>query len=75
MDLLGTSYVVGVVAWKNGDADAGLWYDVDVVYEGSVPDRELGGDIERKLNLSQVLEILQKNQVRFEIDGKKITGP
>jgi ferric-dicitrate binding protein FerR (iron transport regulator) len=77
--------VDGVVAWKNGwfhfeHADLrtvmrmlARWYDVDVVYEGQISDREFGGDIERKLNLSQVLEILQKNQVRFEIDGKKIT--
>jgi len=77
--------VDGVVAWKNGwfhfeHADLktvmrmlARWYDVDVVYEGTAPDRQFGGDIERKLNLSQVLEILQKNQVRFEIDGKRIT--
>ena len=77
--------VDGVVAWKNGwfhfeRADIhdvmrmlARWYDVDVTYEGSVPDRQFGGDIERKLNLSQVLEILQKNQVHFEIEGKKIT--
>lgn len=77
--------VDGVVAWKNGwfhfeHADLktvmrmlARWYDVEVVYEGAIPDRQFGGDIERKLNLSQVLEILQKNQVRFEIEGKKIT--
>lgn len=77
--------VDGVVAWKNGwfhfdHADLktvmrmlARWYDVEVVYEGAIPDRQFGGDIERKLNLSQVLEILQKNQVRFEIEGRKIT--
>jgi len=77
--------VDGVIAWKNGwfhfeHADLktvmrmlARWYDVNVVYEGMVPDRQFGGDIERKLNLSQVLEILQKNHVSFEIGGKKIT--
>jgi len=77
--------VDGVIAWKNGwfhfehaDLRAVMrmlarWYDVDVVYEGAVPDRQFGGDIERKLNLSQVLEILQKNQVHFGIEGKRIT--
>jgi len=77
--------VDSVIAWKDGwfhfeRADIrtvmrilARWYDVEVLYEGKIPDREFGGDIERKLNLSQVLEILQKNQVHFEIEGKKIT--
>jgi len=77
--------VDGVVAWKNGwfhfeRADIktvmrmlARWYDVDVVYEGATPDRQFGGDIERKLNLSQVLEILQKNQVHFSLEGRRIT--
>ena len=49
------------------------WYDVEVQYEGPATSRLFGGDIERKLNLSKVLEILQKNQVYFTIEGKKIT--
>jgi len=75
----------GVVAWKNGlfhfeKADIktvmrmlARWYDVEVMYEGEVPERQFNGEMERKLNLSQVLGILQKNQVRFELDGKRIT--
>lgn len=49
------------------------WYDLDVQYEGPVTSHEFGGYIERKLNLSQVLEILQKNQVHFDLDGRKLT--
>jgi len=49
------------------------WYDLDVRYEGPVTDHEFGGYIERGLNLSQVLEILQKNQVHFDLDGRKLT--
>jgi ferric-dicitrate binding protein FerR (iron transport regulator) len=75
----------GVIAWKNGlfhfeRADIhtvmrmlARWYDVEVQYEGPATSRLFGGDIERKLNLSEVLEILQKNQVHFTIEGKKIT--
>jgi ferric-dicitrate binding protein FerR (iron transport regulator) len=75
----------GVIAWKNGlfhfeRADIHMvmrmlarWYDVEVQYEGPATSRLFGGDIERKLNLSEVLEILQKNQVHFTIEGKKIT--
>jgi len=75
----------GVVAWKNGlfhfeRADIhtvmrmlARWYDVEVVYEGPVSTRQFGGDIQRNLNLTEVLEILQKNQVHFSLEGKKIT--
>ena len=75
----------GVVAWKNGlfhfeRADLrsvmrvlARWYDVDVQYEGAVTDHLYGGDIQRNLNLSQVLEILQRNQVHFSIEDKRIT--
>jgi len=77
--------VDGVVAWKSGyfhfeRADIktvmrmlARWYDLDVRYEGPVTDRLFGGDIQRDLNLSQVLEILQKNQVHFDLDGRKLT--
>jgi ferric-dicitrate binding protein FerR (iron transport regulator) len=73
------------VAWKSGlfhfdRADIktvmrvlARWYDLDVRYEGPVTSHEFGGYIERDLNLSQVLEILQKNQVHFDLDGRKLT--
>jgi transmembrane sensor len=76
--------VDGVVAWKNGwfhfdHADLktvmrmlARWYDAEIVYQGTVSDRDFGGDIQRNLNLSQVLEILQKNQVHFSLEEKKI---
>jgi ferric-dicitrate binding protein FerR (iron transport regulator) len=73
-----------VVAWKNGlfhFNNAGLpevmhqlsrWYDVDVVYNGPVPKRKFGGEMQSNLKLSQVLELLEKNEVNFKIEGKKI---
>lgn len=73
------------VAWKSGlfhfeRADIktvmrtlARWYDLDVRYEGPVTNHEFGGYIERGLNLSQVLEILQKNQVHFDLEGRRIT--
>jgi ferric-dicitrate binding protein FerR (iron transport regulator) len=73
------------VAWKSGlfhfdRADIktvmrvlARWYDLDVRYEGPVTSHEFGGYIERDLNLSQVLEILQKNQVHFDLEGRRIT--
>ena len=73
-----------VMAWKNGyfnfdGADTktvmqfvSRWYDVDVLYEGEIPQREFGGDIEKNLKLSQLLKILEKNDLQFRLEGKKL---
>jgi transmembrane sensor len=73
-----------VTAWKNGvfnfhksDLPAVMrqlsrWYDVEVVYQGAVPGRLFGGEIERNLHLSKVLKILSKMGVQCTIEGKKL---
>ena len=73
-----------VMAWKNGyfnfdGADTRMvmqlisrWYDVDVVYEGDIPQKEFGGDMEKNLNLSQVLKSLEKNDLHCRLEGKKL---
>jgi len=73
-----------VIAWKNGlfdfdNADlktvlrqVSRWFDVYIVYEGEIPKREFSGEIERGLSLGQVLAILEKNNIHFRIEGKKL---
>ncbi|TMI62574.1 MAG: DUF4974 domain-containing protein [Bacteroidetes bacterium] len=73
-----------VMAWKNGyfnfdGADTRIvmqvisrWYDVDVVYEGPIPQREFGGEIEKNLKLSQLLTILEKSDLKFRLEGRKL---
>ena len=73
-----------VMAWKNGvfnfdDADLPIvlrqlsrWYDIDIVYEGPVPQREFGGKMQRDLNLSQILRILEKNNVHYKTEKQKL---
>ena len=73
-----------VVAWKDGyfqfnQADLknimrqiSRWYDVDIRYEGEMPDRKFGGDISRTANISEVLNILKVSQVHFRIEGKTL---
>lgn len=73
-----------VMAWKNGlfhFNGASLqevmrqivrWYDVDVVYQGNIPERKFGGEISRNSNLSQVLKILEESKVHFSIEDKKL---
>ena len=71
-------------AWKNGitsftDADiksimrkVSRWYDIDVEYNGPVPDRSFTGSISRRSNLSGLLKILTLSHIQFSIDGKKL---
>lgn len=71
------------IAWKNGSfnfSGKGLpevmrqlarWYDIEVVFSGKVPVRKFGGEIQRSLPLSEVLEILQTMDVKFKIENEK----
>jgi len=49
------------------------WYDVDISYEGDIPDRRFSGEIYRNVNASKIADILSYKQIHFRIDGKKIT--
>ena len=72
------------IAWKKGlfqYKDASIpavmrqlarWYDVEIQYEGTIPDREFSGKIERNLKASQALDVLRFTKVHFRIEGKKI---
>lgn len=76
--------IVQVMAWKNGlfnfeqadlktvMAQLGRWYDIDVKYEGNVPDRIFRGKITRDLKLSQVISILEDVEVKFRIEGRTL---
>lgn len=73
-----------IMAWKNGMFNfnklslqevlrqLSRWYDVDIVYKGTVTPKKFGGEIQRDLNLSEVLEGLQAIGVHFKIEGKKL---
>ena len=69
-----------VLAWKNGLFDfdgASLqevlrqlsrWYDVDVVYEKGVPNIQFEGEISRNIQLSDLLKVLARAEVKFRIE-------
>lgn len=48
------------------------WYDVDIAYEGKIPDIVFGGGIDKNLPLSRILSALEKYGIRFETNGRKI---
>jgi len=72
------------IAWKNGFFEfnrsnirqimnqLARWYDVDVSYQGEVPEDEYVGKIARSAKLSEVLHILQLSHVHFKMENKKI---
>jgi len=73
------------VAWKNGlfnFEDVSLqemmrqlsrWYDIEVVYEGKVPEMRFGGKMVRNLSLSQLLKVLEQSKVHFRMEeGRKV---
>lgn len=74
-----------VVAWKNGffhfqNADIkdvmrqlSRWYDVEVDYPESLPDWSFTGEIGETLTLKEVLDGLAFTNIKFKIDGKKLT--
>lgn len=74
-----------VLAWKNGLFNfkgAGLqevmrqlerWYNIEVVYQGKISRTyRFAGELERDLQLSQVLRILERMDVQFKLEGRKL---
>jgi transmembrane sensor len=76
--------VAQAIGWKNGafnfnDADVSMvmrqlsrWYDVDIIFEGPVPQRRFNGEIQLDLKLSQVLKLLEKNNLHCRLNGKNL---
>ncbi len=73
-----------IMAWKNQLFEfnhddiqtvmrqVGRWYDVDIEYEGNIPEDRFEGKISRNVNVSQILRILELSGINFKIEGKKI---
>ncbi|MNL31491.1 hypothetical protein D3C87_1532810 [compost metagenome] len=74
------------MAWKNGFfrfKEMGIdevmtqlnrWYDIDVVYDGKIPEEKFSGAIARNKNISEVLTMLSYTRaVKFKIEGRKVT--
>lgn len=76
--------VAEAVAWKNGltsfkNADVksimrqvARWYNVEVKYEGNIPERIFTGEIARNANLSAILKVLQLSGIHFKLEGRTI---
>jgi transmembrane sensor len=73
-----------VMAWKNGEMsltnstvqqimqEISRWYDVDIKYAGTIPDKKFYGTIDRNVPLSTVLNGLKSYGVETKLEGKTI---
>jgi len=49
------------------------WYDIEVVYKVAPDKTPLGGSISRRLDLKEVLALLEANGINhFKIEGRKV---
>ena len=84
LELVNNPDLSKVMAWKNGlfnfegtDLKEMMrqlvrWYDIEVVYEGNVPDVHFFGKMSRKLDLSTVLAALKGFGLHFRMENRKL---
>ena len=73
-----------VLAWKNGNfnfvntpvpeilREISRWYDLEIVYEGSPPDKRLTGTFSRNVGLDQLTNMLQYAGINMHIEKKRL---
>lgn len=70
-------------AWRDGKfsfdgktfeetmSEIGRWYDLDIIYEGRIPEEELIGDAYRNQKISLVLRLLDVAEIDYKLDVAK----
>lgn len=72
-----TSWINGIFSFEGDDLKSVMrqvarWYDVNVIYTGPISEEKYFGEISRSSRLSEVIKILELNNVKFEVAGKTI---
>jgi ferric-dicitrate binding protein FerR (iron transport regulator) len=67
----------GLFEFNNADIptimkELARWYDVEITYEGDIPERHFTGKLYRNVNALKIADILNYNNIHFRIEGKKI---
>lgn len=78
--------VEDAIAWKNGyfmfaneDIESIMrkvsrWYNIDVIYQGNLNNKDFVGTIPRDKKISEILKMLElTGAVHFKIDGRRVT--
>lgn len=73
-----------VMAWKHGlfnfdgvkleevMKQLERWYDIEVVYEKGIPNIAFGGEMTKNISLSGLLLVLEKSDIHFRLEGRKL---
>jgi len=67
----------GYFNFKNADIETvmrqlGRWYGVKTRYEGSLPENNFTGSLSTNLTLLEVLEVLEKSNINFRLEGREV---
>lgn len=74
-----------VMAWKNGLFNfSGVdfatvmrqlerWYDIEVIYEQSLPNVAIGGEMSSNVSLQQLLTIFDRFHIHYRLEGRRLT--
>jgi len=72
------------VAWKNGFfyfkddniktimRQLSRWYDVEIKYEGQIPEREFSGQMNKNIDASQLMHILSIEKIHYRLENRTI---
>lgn len=76
----------GAIAWKNGKFQfrnenikdlmrkLARWYDIEIVYDGQMTNKDFSGSVSRFDHISKILDVLQAtNTIHFKVEGRRIT--
>ncbi|PSL18803.1 FecR family protein [Dyadobacter jiangsuensis] len=71
------SWKEGIIRYQGADIPTIMrqierWYNVEVAYEGPVPQRSFNGGISRSSSLSQILKILEINDIHVRAEGRRL---
>jgi transmembrane sensor len=72
------------IAWKNGFfyfrddniktimRQLSRWYDVEIKYEGQIPEREFSGQMNKNIDASQLMHILSIEKIHYRLENRTI---
>jgi len=73
-----------IISWKNGYTSfhnasiqtimhaVSRWYDVDIIYQGDIPDKKYNISLPRNAPIEQLLGVLRKQGGNFSVKGKTV---
>ncbi|TCC96279.1 FecR family protein [Pedobacter hiemivivus] len=72
-----TAWINGIFSFEGDDLKSVMrqvarWYDVNVIYVGPISEEKYFGEISRSSKLSEVFNILELNNVNFDVVGKTV---